>query len=168
MVIDELGPGCQRAEALGLLGTIVYEGEDFGRSIEILEQALREAGDDIRLRCDRRVRAGLRAHPFRERRCRDGAHRDTRWTRPNASPMTGCWPSCLAAWVLLRVMQGDEVDTARLERALALEDVDRRGHALHWPSFNAAAIRVWRHDVERRPHGARRGVRAVHGARRRE
>ena len=55
----------------------------------------------------------------------------------------------LAGWVILRVMQGEEIDTACLERALTLEDVDRPSHALMWPSFNAAVLHTWRHDVDR-------------------
>jgi len=50
--------------------------------------------------------------------------------------------------VVLRVLHGGDVDIASMNRALALEDDDRRGHALQWPSFNAAALLAWRHDVD--------------------
>ena len=50
-VIADAGPGVQRAEALGLLGTIVYAVEDYGRAVATLEGAFAEAGGDSRLRC---------------------------------------------------------------------------------------------------------------------
>ena len=49
---------------------------------------------------------------------------------------------------MLNVLGGHEPDIERLDESLALEDRDRRDHAVMWPSFNAAAIRAWRHDVE--------------------
>ena len=45
-VIADAGPGVQRAEALGLLGTIVYAVEDYGRAVATLKGAFAEAGGD--------------------------------------------------------------------------------------------------------------------------
>jgi len=145
--IAELVPGRQRAEALGLLGTIVYESEDFDRSVEILEQAFREAGDDMQLRCSIAMelcwvlmnsRSIAAATSYMAIAVAEAEHLADR----------GLLAETLGVWVVLRTAQGDDVDTARLDRALALEDHDRRSHALRWPSLHAAVLMAWRHDVE--------------------
>ena len=147
-MIAEVGQGRQRAEALGLLGTILYESDDFGHSIAILEQAFAEAGEDVRLRCHIAAEwAFALAHSG------DVAGATSRIEAAVEECARigedGLLAELLAGWVILRVMQGEEIDTACLERALTLEDVDRPSHALMWPSFNAAVLHTWRHDVDR-------------------
>lgn len=50
--IAELGPGQARAAALALLGTILYEVDDFAQAINTLERAFEDAGDAPRLRAE--------------------------------------------------------------------------------------------------------------------
>ena len=144
--IAELGPGCRRAEALCLLGTIVYESETLLRSVEMLEQAFAEAGDDEPLRCQIAMElAFAMAHSGSVA----AATRHVTFAVAAAERIgdAGLLAEALAASVVLRVLQGDAVDRDVLQRALTLEDPDRPSHALLWPSLNAAVLMVWRHDV---------------------
>ncbi|HYN32628.1 MAG TPA: LuxR C-terminal-related transcriptional regulator [Ilumatobacteraceae bacterium] len=145
--IDELTPGPQRAEALRLLGTIAYESEDFFRSVEIFEQALREAGNDAPLSCLIEMELCFPlAHSGNLAAAT--SHISAALAEAERMADNGLLAEALGVWVVLRVLQGHDADTARMDRALALEDPDRRTHALLWPSLNAASMMVWRHDLE--------------------
>jgi tetratricopeptide (TPR) repeat protein len=54
----------------------------------------------------------------------------------------------LACWVIISFINGQGVDEPALARALALEDPDRRSHAVRWPSLNAALVYLWTHRLD--------------------
>jgi DNA-binding NarL/FixJ family response regulator len=125
-VIAEVGPGLQRAEALGLLGTIVYELCTALPNIGLASSALQYAAIAVQ-EAEKVADDGLLAEAL------------------------GCW-------VIVRFLTGHGVDEDTLGRALALEDPERRSHALLWPSLNAAMVHLWSRQVER----ARTELAALH------
>jgi FimV-like protein len=156
-VIAEIGPGAQRAEALGLLGTIVYAVEDYGRAIATLEGAFGEAGGDSRLRCSIALElctalpnVGLAASALR--------YAATAVEEAEKVADGGLLAEALGCWVMVRFLAGHGVDEDTLGRALALEDPERRSHALLWPSLNAAMVHLWSRQVDQ----ARTELAALH------
>jgi DNA-binding CsgD family transcriptional regulator len=145
--IADLGQGLERAEALGLLGTILYGVDEYVEAIEVLTQAFAEAGHDPRLRssiaqelCVALTNAGRvsEALPYVETAIQEfEQHGDE-----------GLLAEALGAWVIVSFVNGRGVDRAALARALALEDPDRRSHALRWPSLNAAMVYLWTHRLD--------------------
>ena len=157
-VLAELGPGVLRADALGLLGTLVYEGEDYARGIELLERALTEAGDDPGVRASIAMELGMAVSNA-------GRFADlipyAAIAKAEAERFgdDGLSAEALAAWAMSNYLLGRGLDEQCLERGLALEDPDRRSHAVMWPSLNAAVVYGWTHRLDR----ARAGLAGVYG-----
>jgi DNA-binding CsgD family transcriptional regulator len=147
-VIADLSPGRQRAEALGLLGTIVYETDDYRRSVEILESAFGEAAGDGRLRCSIALELCL-ALPNAGRSGPALRYVSIAVEEADRVGDGGLLAEALGCEVMIRFLVGQGIDEATLERALALEDPERRSHALLWPSLNAAMVRLWNREVDR-------------------
>jgi DNA-binding CsgD family transcriptional regulator len=130
-----------------LLGTIRYQVEDYGRAIELLEQAFAEAGSDAALRASVAMELGFAlvngsrvtdAIPYAQTAVEDAERFGD----------TGLLAEALGCWVIVRVISGQGVHQAELDRALALEDPERPSHAVRWPSLNAALIALWTHRLD--------------------
>ena len=156
-VIADAGPGVQRAEALGLLGTIVYAVEDYGRAVATLKGAFAEAGGDSRLRCSIAMELctalpnmGLAASALR--------YAAIAVQEAEKVVDDGLLAEALACRVMVRFLTGHGVDEVTLSRALVLEDPERRSHALLWPSLTAAMVHLWSRQVDQ----ARTELAALH------
>ncbi|MEU1268629.1 LuxR family transcriptional regulator [Streptomyces sp. NPDC005799] len=145
--ITDLGPGPGRAGALALLGTILYEVDDYAQAIDTLERAFDDAGDDPRLRAE--IALELSVALNNGGRMGDGipyvmlAVQESERVGDD-----GLLAEALAASAMSRFLAGQGVDEAALGRALALEDPDRRSHAVLRPSLNAALMHLWTHRVD--------------------
>ena len=157
-VLAELGPGVLRADALGLLGTLVYEGEDYARGIELLERALTEAGDDPAMRASIALELGM-AVANAGRFADVLSYAAVAKAEAEQAGNDGLLAETLAAWAMGNYLLGRGLDEQCLERGLALEDPDRRSHAVMWPSLNAAVVYEWTHRLDR----ARAGFVDVYG-----
>jgi ATP/maltotriose-dependent transcriptional regulator MalT len=146
-VLAELGPGLLRADALGLLGTLVYEGEDYARGIELLEQALIEAGNDPAMRASIALELGM-AVSNAGRFADLPSYAAIAEAEAEQSGDDGLLAEALAACAMSNYLLGQGLDKQCLERGLALEDPDRRSHAVMWPSLNAAVVYEWTHCLD--------------------
>jgi ATP/maltotriose-dependent transcriptional regulator MalT len=157
-VLADIGPGLLRADALGLLGTLVYQGEDYARGIELLERALPEAGDDPGMRASIAMELGM-AVSNAGRFADLIPYAATAKAAAERFGDDGLSAETLAAWAMANYLLGRGLDEECLERGLALEDPDRRSHAVMWPSLNAAVVYEWTHRLDR----ARAGFDDVYG-----
>jgi DNA-binding CsgD family transcriptional regulator len=156
-VLAELGPGVLRADALGLLGTLVYVGEDYERGVELLQRALSEAGDDPGMRASIALELCM-AVPNVGRFPDVLAYLAIARAEAERFADDGLLAEALAMWAMGRYMLGHGLDEQCLERALALEDPGRRSHAVMWPSLNAVVVYEWTHRLDR----ARAGLAGVY------
>lgn len=147
-VLAELGPGTLRADALGLLGTLVYQGEGYARGIELLEQALVEAGDDPATRASVAMELGM-AVSNAGRFANLLTCASIAWEEAERAGDDGLLAEALAASAMAQYLLSQGLDEQCLERGLALEDPDRRSHAVMWPSLNAAVVYEWTHQLDR-------------------
>ena len=157
-VLAELGPGVLRADALGLLGTLVYQGEDYARGIELLERALVDAGDDAVMRASIALELGM-AVSNAGRFADVLSYAAIAKAEAEQSGDDGLLAETLAAWAMGRYLLGQGLDEQCLERGLVLEDPARRSHAVMWPSLNAAVVYEWTHRLDR----SRAGLVSVYG-----
>jgi ATP/maltotriose-dependent transcriptional regulator MalT len=157
-VLTDLGPGVLRADALGLLGTLVYVGDDYARGIELLERALIEAGDDPAMRASIALELGVAV----SNAGRFGdvlSYAAIAKAAAEQSGDDGLLAETLAGSAMANYLLGQGLDELCLERGLAREDPDRRSHAVMWPSLNAAVVYEWTHRLAR----ARAGFVGVYG-----
>jgi DNA-binding NarL/FixJ family response regulator len=154
--IADLGPGEQRAEALGLLGAVIYETEGFGRGVEMLEQAFAEAEDNHLLRAW--IATELCIGCVNMGRVADGlSYAMSAAENADEAGDDGLLAEALVGVAIVRFLSGLGIDETTLARALALEDPERVSHALRWPSLNATMIYLWTHQLDR----ARAGLAAL-------
>ena len=146
--ISDLDAGPLRAEALGLLGAVLYEVEGYGQAIDVLERALGEAGADTRLRSSIALELCV-ALPNSGRLLAALEYAKVAIEAAENVGDDGLLAEALGESVMVRFLVGDGVDEASLERALALEDPERLTHAVRWPSLNAAMVHLWGHQVDR-------------------
>ncbi|WP_261566761.1 helix-turn-helix transcriptional regulator [Frankia gtarii] len=145
--VANLGPGPQRAEALALLGTIRYEVDDYAHAVETLQRAFSDAGDDRRLRAD----IGVELCTALANGGRIGEAIEYATVAVEEAEHAGdsaLLAEALAASMLSRFLAGEGIDDAALARSLVLEDLDRRSHAVRWPSLHATMIYLWTHRVD--------------------
>lgn len=147
-VLAELGPGRLRADALGLLGTLAYEGDDYARGIELLERALIEAGDDPAMRASIALELGM-AVSNAGRFADVLGYAAVAKAQAEQSGDDGLLAEALAGWAMAHYLLGQGLDEQCLQQGLALEDPDRRSHAVMWPSLNAAVVDEWTHRLDR-------------------
>jgi DNA-binding CsgD family transcriptional regulator len=146
--ISDLDAGPLRAEALGLLGAVLYEVEGYGQAIDVLERALGEAGAEARLRSSIALELCM-ALPNSGRLLAAIEYAKVAVEAAESVGDDGLLAEALGESVMVRFLVGDGVDEASLERALALEDPERLTHAVRWPSLNAAMVHLWGHQVDR-------------------
>jgi DNA-binding CsgD family transcriptional regulator len=147
-VLAELGPGRARADALALLGTLAYQGEDYVRGIELLEQALTEAGGDPAMRASIAMELGMavsNAGRFEQL----PVYAEIAKAEAERFGDHGLLAEALAACAMSNYLLGRGLDEQCLEQGLALEDPDRRSHAVMWPSLNAAVVYEWTHRLDK-------------------
>lgn len=124
-VIPELQSGPIRGEALFLLGSIHSHGHSCVEAAALLERALRDGSNDRRIRAQ--VSVGLTVVLVDLGRVAD-AERYAEAALCEAEQLgdEGLLAQALAYLVGCTLLQGHGLDEARLERAIALEDPNRR------------------------------------------
>ncbi len=150
-------PDPQHAEALGLLGTVLYAGEGYDRAVEVLERAFGEADADGRLRCSIALELCM-ALPNAGRLPSALEYASIAIAEAETADDDGLLAEALAQFVTIHFLLGDGVDQASLERALGLEDPQRSSHAVLWPSLNAAMVHLWSYQLDQ----ARGDLAALH------
>jgi DNA-binding CsgD family transcriptional regulator len=139
--------GRTRGHALRILGEIRYHDESFEEAIPLFEQALAEIGDDphaIDLHVDlayAHVNLGnIPATP---------AHAAAAVELARSSGDDGLHAVALAVSAIVASYQGGPIDRDVVERALSLEDPDRRTVMPMRPSLIGGILLNWDDDVER-------------------
>ncbi|WP_083473443.1 AAA family ATPase [Frankia sp. R43] len=154
--VDLLDPGAVRAEALALMATIFYQIDDYAQAVRTLRRAFDDAGDDPRLRAEIAVELQIAL-------TNGGSVSDAQTYAVVAVQDAeqvgddGLLAEALGASVFVRFLAGQGVDDVALARALALEDRNRRNHAMRWPALHAAMVHLW----TRRVGEARAGLMAI-------
>lgn len=147
VAIAELPPGAIRADALGLLGTILYHVDHYDRAMKTLERALTEAGPDDRVAVSVALELGWAL--VNSGRVGDAIPSSAiAVERAERLGDAGLLAEALGCRVAIRFIYGQSVDEAALARALTLEDPSRHSHASRWPSINAALVLLWTHRLD--------------------
>ena len=145
-VIPELQPGPIRAEALFLLGSIHSHGHSYVEAATLLERALRDGSTDLRMRAQ--VSVGLTVvHVDLGRVAEAERYAEAALCDAEELGDEGLLAQALAYLVGCRLIQGHGLDEARLERAIALEDPNRRIAILR-PTVLAGLLRMWSGKLE--------------------
>jgi DNA-binding CsgD family transcriptional regulator len=145
-VIPELGAGLVRAHALFLLGSLNSSGHTYLQAAVFLERALADAADDRRMRAQISLILWIvlvdLARPAEAERYAKAAVADAEQLGDR-----GLLAQALAAVAANRFFVGQGLDGPVLERALALEDPDRRVGMLR-PTVLAGLLRMWSGSLE--------------------
>jgi DNA-binding CsgD family transcriptional regulator len=147
-VIRHARPGPDRADALRLLGEIRYSEDSFPEAIGLFEQALEQAGNDVRVRCAIHLslaygwlRTGdFAAAPRHARRALDLA-------RQAGDPAS--LAEALAVAAMADFLLGRGLDEAKIERALRLEDPYRQIPVQMRPSLIAGYLALYEGSLHR-------------------
>ncbi|RYV49673.1 ATP-binding protein [Pengzhenrongella frigida] len=141
-LVDTLGPGRTRASALALLATVRLHDDSYREAAGYLEQALAEAGDDLRLRVE--ISVELQFVLVNLGRIRDSfaltEHTVDAAERLADPDLLG---KALASSVMIRFLTGQGLDEAPLRRALALEDLDTPGPVMLRPTLVSSLLLAW-------------------------
>jgi DNA-binding CsgD family transcriptional regulator len=141
-VVAALDAGPRRAEALLLLATVRLHDDDYREAGAYLEQALHEAGTDLRLRV--RVAIELLFVLVNLGRIRDALHRtDAAVDDAERLAEPDLMAKALAATVMIRFLSGNGLDEVTLGRALVLEDPDVPTPVMLRPALINALLLVW-------------------------
>ena len=139
-------PGAQRAPILYELGRVEAWGVDWRRSVELLERALAEVGDDDALRARIEVQMAMTCNLIGDdpHAIRDHARNAAALAeRLGDAPMLA---EALALQARGQAMMGDPDVEPVIERALALEWATAELSPMDRPSDYVAIIRGWRDE----------------------
>jgi len=138
----ELAPGRTRAEALRLLALVRLHDDSYREAAGYLEQALDEAGADLRLRV--RILNQLMFVLVNLGRIPDGL-RLTGRTMTDAERLgdPDLLAGTLAASVMIRFLSGQGLDESLLQRALDLEDPDVPAPVMLRPTLISSLLLAW-------------------------
>ncbi|HXM55106.1 MAG TPA: AAA family ATPase, partial [Candidatus Dormibacteraeota bacterium] len=146
-VVPSQEPGPARAGALGLLAMIRCHADSYLEGARLFEEALAEAGDDLRLVL--RLTLGLLYAQCSIGHVNEARQRtDAMVAVAERIGEPGLLAQALAISVLLRFMVGEGIDEAGLERALRLEDPDMRTNVIFRPSLAAGQLMMWSGRLE--------------------
>lgn len=141
-VIEELGPGSARAEALSLLGRVLLFAESFVAAAEALENALAEAGDNVALRVSILITLSFAlfnvGHPNPAQ-----ARAETAVTEATGLGHGALLSEALSLYVVIRFLCGDGLDNPALERALALDEQSANAPVTLRPRTQYALTLAW-------------------------
>jgi hypothetical protein len=140
--VTRLDAGATRAEALHLLAVVRLHDDIYRESAGYLQQALGEAGADLRLRV--RILTQLLFVLVNLGRIGD-ALRLTSSSVTDAEQLGDprLLARTLAATVMIRFLSGHGLDEPTLQRALDLEDPDAPGPVMLRPALIAGLLRAW-------------------------
>jgi DNA-binding CsgD family transcriptional regulator len=140
--VATLAAGATRAEALHLLAVVRLHDDSYRESAGYLQQALDEAGTDLRLRV--RIMTQLLFVLVNLGRIPD-ALRLTSGSVADAEQLGDPWllARALAASVMIRFLSGHGLDGPTLQRALDLEDPDAPGPVMVRPALIAGLLLAW-------------------------
>lgn len=155
-ILEECSPGLERARALRLLAEVRYNDDSFPEAGRLLRMALPEAGDDPAERAAIHFHLAYVAHAG-EREPVGGEHMRAALAAAEEHGQQGLLAEVLAAVTMVEFLLGRGLDEARLQRALALEDVTRRTPTPTRPSAIHGALMSW----TGRPLGARASLEGI-------
>ncbi|HEY7262419.1 MAG TPA: LuxR C-terminal-related transcriptional regulator [Trebonia sp.] len=140
--VTRLDAGATRAEALHLLAVVRLHDDSYQESAGYLQQALGEAGADLRLRV--RILTQLLFVLVNLGRIGDAL----RLTSSSVADAEQLGDPCLlartlAASVMIRFLSGQGLDEPALQRALDLEDPDAPGPVMLRPALIAGLLLAW-------------------------
>jgi len=140
--VAELAPGRTRAEALALLAVVRLHDDSYQESAGYLEQALGEAGTDLRLRVLILnqllfVLVNLGRIPDALRLTGRAVADAERLGQP------GLLANTLASSVMIRFLSGQGLDEPTLERALDLENPDIPAPVMLRPTLISSLLLAW-------------------------
>jgi DNA-binding CsgD family transcriptional regulator len=147
-LIAVIEPGALRAEASSLLGFVHLFGDSFLEAAGVLEAALDDAGDDLRLRTELLVRLAY---------ARYNAGQFGRATRRIDEAIAGAerleqpmlLSQALGLRVILGFLRGDGLDQPRLDHARRMEDVDDDMPMAFRPRMQNAMQLAWTGHLDR-------------------
>lgn len=145
--IAELPPGPIRADALGLLGSILYQVHGRDEAVEALKRAFNEARPDSRLASSVALELGV-ALTYGGRVHEALSYIDVAVEKAEHLDDRSLLAEALGCRTFVRFISGQGLDEVTLGRALALEEPDRPSHTNRWPSLHATLIYLWSHRLD--------------------
>jgi ATP/maltotriose-dependent transcriptional regulator MalT len=145
--VDDLAPGTGSARAKALLGIIHFDTDGRSEAIGFLEQAIELTAGDIELRCS--IMVDLSFVLFICGRIEEALQQTASLVDALESiEDRGLIAEILAASVIIDFLSGKGLDEESLNRAIELEDQQRRSPVRRWPSTVAAQVYRWTHRVD--------------------
>lgn len=146
-VVEACAAGSRRAEALVRLGRVRYLADDVPAAHHLYEQALSEAGEDIRVATEAELGLAFTAG-FGGDIAGAVEHARSALRRAGELDEPGLLALALSRVALCTFVAGEGVDRARLEQAIALEQ-DVGEVPVEWlPSYQYANIALYADDTE--------------------
>jgi DNA-binding CsgD family transcriptional regulator len=147
-----LGPGSTRAEALRVLAVVRLHDDSYRESAGYLEQALAEAGTDLRLRVRTSIQllfvlVNLGRIPDALRLTGDSVGGAEELGDP------GLLAQALAASVMIRFLSGHGLDEVMLQRSLDLEDPDIPTPVMLRPALIRSLLLAWTGHLDQAREG---------------
>jgi DNA-binding CsgD family transcriptional regulator len=141
-VVTSIGPGADRADALRLLGEVRYYGDSIDAAIPLLRQALDEGGSDPQLVSI--VELDLALALVQSGNFLEGQpHAHAALASAELLGRPGLVAQALAVVVVVDFLVGEDLDSDRLERALALEQHQYPSVMWMRPRFIAPVVWMW-------------------------
>ncbi len=141
-LIETTGPGLLRAEALRQLGMVRLHDDDYRQSAACLEQALREAGQDLHLRvliliALLFVLVNLGRIPDAKALTNEALAESERLADEELLA------TALACTTMIRFLSGDGLDEVDIQRAVDLENVELALPVMFRPSLIHSLLLAW-------------------------
>ncbi|WP_028936469.1 AAA family ATPase [Pseudonocardia spinosispora] len=150
--IDDLPPGAVRARATSVLAVVRLHDDSFDEAAGLLESALREVGDDLRLRVEILIRLAYAVvNTGRPAESVDRAEDGVRAAEDLNEPhLLG---QALGLRVTLRFLNGDGFDSHGMELAIGLQDRRAATPVAFRPDVQRSLLLAWTGDLDEAHRG---------------
>ncbi len=147
-LLDTAPPGSARAEVLTNLARVHFNGLDWRASVGLLEQALREAGDDLRLRAQIELHLAINLDLLRRSVSETRQHAHAAAVLAERLPDDAILAEALVIEAKSELLLGQGWPTRLVERAVMLEPAAMTLPADRWPRDYLASMRGWTDDFD--------------------